>query len=108
MSVGSLGNRSQPDDFMAFMLYQAFNEPTIIMRKLQKAALCILLCQVCYILTLSNKTMIPFCIMNFLMHCVYVHTYLMYTEDFRRKMRNEEESVKRVDEWYEKREKHKL
>ena len=39
MSVGSLGNRSQPDDFMITLLYNSFNEPIKTMSWLQLASL---------------------------------------------------------------------
>lgn len=73
MSVGALGNRSQPDDFMSHLLYLLFNEPMVTMRTIQKFALIVLLVQVVCILFMRSKTMIPFQILNFMMCTLFVH-----------------------------------
>ena len=86
--MGALGNRSQPDDFMSHLLYKIFNEPMVTKRTLQKTAYIILLAQVVYIFTLRDRTMIPFCIVNFMMHTLYVHIEILYVEDFRRKQKS--------------------
>ena len=62
---------------MAFMLYQIFNEPMVMLRILQKVALCTLLIEVGYIFMLRNKTMIPFQILNFLLHLLFVNIHLL-------------------------------
>ena len=54
---------------------------------------------------LRSKTMIPFQILNFLMHTLYMHSQVLYTEDFRHKVRQEEEHAQKIEEWFEKREK---
>ena len=69
---------------MAYLLYLIFNEPMATKRKLQKFASCMLLFQVSYIFSLRDKTMIPFCIINFMMHTMYVHTGLLFVQDFHR------------------------
>lgn len=78
MSVGALGNRSQPDDFMAYMLYTIFNQPDVSLRFVQKSGLCVLLVQVFYIVFLKDKTMIPFYIVNFMVCSLFVHMMLLY------------------------------
>ena len=78
------------------MLYQIFNEPMVTMRTIQKLALVVLLLQVVYIFFLRSKTMIPFQILNFMMCTLYVHSQLMHTPDFRRKIKTENESAQRI------------
>ena len=107
MSVGDLGNRSQPDDFMAHALYTIFNEPMVTMRYLQKAALLVLLAQVAYIFLQRTKTMKPFQILNFMMCTLYVHSYLLQAEDFKAKVQQEKDKARRVQEWFTTREKHR-
>ena len=103
MSVGTLGNRSQPDDFMSHLLYQIFNEPMVTMRALQKLALVILLLQVCYIFFLRSKTMIPLQILNFLICTLYIYYQLLYTEDFKKKTRLQQHRKKRMEDLWLKR-----
>jgi len=43
MSTGALGNRSQPDDLLAHILYSLFSQPLATMIKLRKLALSVLL-----------------------------------------------------------------
>ena len=50
MSVGELSNRSQPDDFIARLLYNIFNEPARTMSKLQMSSLAILIVYSIYIM----------------------------------------------------------
>ena len=42
--------------------------------------------------------------MNFMMHCIYVHAFLLYTEDYKKKIRVENENSARIDQIYEKKE----
>lgn len=54
MSVGNLSNRSQPDDFIARLLYNIFNEPAKTMSYLQMNALAILIVYSIYIMFLKT------------------------------------------------------
>ena len=85
---------------MAHMLYSLFNEPLLTMVKLRKLALASLLVQAAYILLIRSRTMIPLQILNFMMGARYVHAWLISREDFKRKVQEQQENAKRVDEWF--------
>lgn len=74
-------------------------------RTLQKVAYGILLAQVVFIFTLRDKTMIPFCIINFMMHTMYVHTGMLFVTDFHRQLRFEEQHAKSIEDYCQRREK---
>ena len=58
MSVGSLGNRSQPDDFAAKMIYNIFNEPTKTFMVLQVVAMISIVPHGLYILFAKNNNIV--------------------------------------------------
>ena len=77
MSVGELSNRSQPDDFIARLLYNIFNEPARTMSKLQISSLVILIVYSIYIMFAKTQIMLPGQVMNLIFCIYYVKVYVL-------------------------------
>ena len=77
MSVGSLGNRSQPDDFMSAMLYNIFNEPIKSLSALQITSLTTFLAFCMFAMQQRTQAVIHFLLLDIIITAIYIRVYLV-------------------------------
>ena len=77
MSVGSLWNRSQPDDFASRVIYNLYNDPLKTMFGLQLGAIMLLMTYSIYLLFLKTQLRLPGQALNLLVCTFYLKTYIL-------------------------------
>jgi hypothetical protein len=77
MSVGSLGNRSQPDDFMSAMLYNIFNEPIKSLSVLQIVSLTTFIAFCMFATQQRTQAVIHFLLLDIVVTAIYIEGFLL-------------------------------